>query len=151
MPYNLAERYWLAGGVVKEFLDILTKYVSGEQPCSAVEEWLAGVDWNDPVLTQDGRNILGLFEVLATEVSEGMRDESELVREARKLLTNEKSGVFLKEAGVVYGMTARGDKDLSTRMVEDKGFVEGTERGLEDIEQGRYSRIEDVKRRLSDL
>lgn len=71
---------------MKEFLGILTEYVSGERPCSAVEEWLAGVDWDDPGLTQDSRNILGLFEVLATEVSESMRDESELVREAKELL-----------------------------------------------------------------
>ena len=67
-------------------MGILTEYVSGERPCSAVEEWLAGVDWDDPGLTQEVKITLGLFEVLATEVSEGMRNEGELVTEAKELL-----------------------------------------------------------------
>ncbi len=47
-------------------------------------------------------------------------------------------------------VTACRDNDLASRMARDKRFVEATERGLKEIEQGRYSTIEDVKKRLSD-
>lgn len=42
-------------------------------------------------------------------------------------------------------------KELIARMVQDKKFLEGVERGLRDIDEGRYSTLEDVKRRLGDL
>lgn len=43
------------------------------------------------------------------------------------------------------------EPSLATRMARDKGFIQGTERGLAEIEQGRYSRIEDIKKKLGDL
>ena len=42
-------------------------------------------------------------------------------------------------------------RDLATRMTQDKGFIQDTERGLVEIEQGRYSKIEDIKKKLGDL
>ena len=48
-------------------------------------------------------------------------------------------------------MDAEMGKDLVAKMVQDKKFFEGVERGLRDIDQGRYSTIEVVKRRLGDL
>ena len=42
-------------------------------------------------------------------------------------------------------------KDLVAKMVQDKDFMQGVKRGLRDIDQGRYSSIEVVKRRLGDL
>ena len=42
-------------------------------------------------------------------------------------------------------------KELIARMVQDKKFLEGVERGLRDIDEGRYSTLEEVKRRLGDL
>ena len=134
---------------MKEFLDVLTKYVNGERTCSAVEEWLAGVDWNDPDLTQESKEAYGLLELLATEVSEGLRDEDELVREAKSLLE--------KETGLSTGVAAdngageKTGKDLVAAMLQDEAFMQGVERGLKDIEEGRYSSIEDIKRRLGDL
>lgn len=67
-------------------MDILTEYVSGKQTRSAVEEWLAGVDWDDPDLIQDSKDVFSLLELLKTEVSEGLRDEGELVKEARDFI-----------------------------------------------------------------
>ena len=48
-------------------------------------------------------------------------------------------------------MGAETGKDLVTKMVQDKKFFEGVERGLRDIDEGRYSTLEDVKRRLRDI
>ena len=80
---------------MREFLEILAKYVSCEQPFSVVEEWLAGVDWDDPNLTQENKEIFGLFELLTTEVSEGLRDQQELIGEAITLLMRQGQNVFL--------------------------------------------------------
>ena len=44
-------------------------------------EWLASVDWDDPDLTPEERESLGQFELLLTEIAEGLREESEF-REA---------------------------------------------------------------------
>ena len=41
-------------------------------------------------------------------------------------------------------------KDLVAKMLQDKEFMKGTERGLKDIEEGRYSTLEEVKKRLGD-
>ena len=54
-------------------------------------------------------------------------------------------GYLLEEATDLAG------SDLATRMARDKGFIQGTEQGLAEIEQGRYSRIEDIKKKLGDL
>ena len=48
-------------------------------------------------------------------------------------------------------MSTQKGRDLVAAMVQDQDFFQGTERGLVEIEQGRYSSIEDVKRRLSAL
>lgn len=48
-------------------------------------------------------------------------------------------------------MGAETGKDLVAKMLQDKEFMWGTERGLREIEQGRYSTLEEVKRRLGDL
>ena len=130
---------------MKEFLDVLTKYVNGERTCSAIEEWLARVDWDDPDLTQESKDAYGLLELLVTEVSEGLRDEGELVREAKNLLENE-SGL---STGVASdnGAGAKTGKDLVAAMLQDEAFMKGVERGLRDIEEGRYSTLEEVKKR----
>jgi hypothetical protein len=38
--------------------------------------------------------------------------------------------------------------DLAAQMVQDQGFVQQVEAGWDDLEQGRVSSLEDVKRRL---
>ena len=83
---------------MRDFLDLIAKYVSGEQPSSVIEEWLAGVDWDDTSLNEDDKEIFGLFELLTTEVSEGIREEQELTSEATRLLTKQGRIVFLRDA-----------------------------------------------------
>ena len=104
---------------MKEFLDLLTKYVSGERPLSDVGEWLAGVAWDDADLTPDSKEVLGLFEVLATEVSEGLRDQRELLSEAVTLLTKRNRSVFLQD--VTAELTIRASAvDTSAIMVSSE-------------------------------
>ena len=57
----------------------------------------------------------------------------------------------VRPSSSITHMDSQGDNDLAYRMAQDKDFIQGVERGLLDIDQGRYSTIEDIKRRLSDL
>ena len=106
---------------MKEFLDVLSEYVRGEQPFPAVGEWLVGVDWDDPNLTEEEREGFGLFELLTTEISEGLRDEQELISEATILLTKEDRSVFLRDirAEVIILSTAVDAPMSVAAMTED--------------------------------
>ena len=106
---------------MKDFLDLLARCVSGEQPFSVVEEWLAGIDWDDPDLTPDEKETFGLFELLTTEVSEEMRDQQELLSEATTLLTKQGLNVFLKDitVEVVIRASAVDSPDTGAIMIRD--------------------------------
>lgn len=43
------------------------------------------------------------------------------------------------------------EKPLGVRMVEDPFFGKLVEQGLADIEQGRYTKLDEVKRKLGDI
>lgn len=45
-------------------------------------------------------------------------------------------------------MSAEMGKDLAAKMVKDNDFFLGVERGLRDKDEGRYSTIQEIKRRL---
>lgn len=65
-----------------ELADVLTAYLSGRKSLSDICEWLAGVDWDDPSFDADSQSVVGLFELLATDVMEGIRPETEFAQEA---------------------------------------------------------------------
>ena len=65
-----------------ELSDALTAYLAGRKPLGDFCEWLAGVDWNDPSFDSDSQSVVGLFELLAADVMEGFRPETEFAQEA---------------------------------------------------------------------
>lgn len=65
-----------------ELSDALTAYLSERKSLSDFCEWLAGVDWDDPSFDSDSQSVVGLFELLATDVMEGFRPETEFAQEA---------------------------------------------------------------------
>lgn len=65
-----------------ELSDVLTAYLSGWKSLGDFCEWLAGVDWDDPSFDADSQSVVGLFELLATDVMEGIRPETEFAQEA---------------------------------------------------------------------
>ena len=66
----------------RELTEILAAYLSGSKTAGDLCEWLAGVDWNEGSLDEEARQVLGIFELLTTEVLEGLRQEKELNQEA---------------------------------------------------------------------
>jgi hypothetical protein len=76
------------GEPVKELAQILTDYLKGTRGLEECAEWLAGIDWDDPNLTDEEKETLGLFELLVTKVAEGMREEKEFRQEISRAGVN---------------------------------------------------------------
>ena len=79
---------------MNELIKLLQYYLTSSISLVECAEWLASVDWDDPELTGDERDALGLFELLITEISEGLREEYEFRREAALLLAAKTPVVF---------------------------------------------------------
>ena len=71
---------------MNEFTTLLQDFLASKASLVDCAEWLAGVDWDDPDITEDEQEAFGLFELLVTEVAEEMRDEEELRQEAARFL-----------------------------------------------------------------
>ena len=69
----------------------LQDYLKSDTDLREIAEWLAGVDWDDPELTKDEQEALGMLLLLVTEIAEGMRDESELRTEAERFVADRTS------------------------------------------------------------
>ena len=79
---------------MNELIRLLQDYLTSSTSLAECAEWLAGVDWNDPELTEDEREAFGLFELLVTEISEGLREENDLREEAARFIADKPSLVF---------------------------------------------------------
>ena len=75
---------------MNELVEILQTYLDGSQSLRNCAAWLAGVDWDDPTLTQEERERLGQFDLLSTEIAEGMREEKEFREAAARLVARHK-------------------------------------------------------------
>lgn len=80
----------------RELTDLLIAYLAGWKTVLDINEWLAGVDWNDPAIGPENQGILGNLELLATEVIEGLRGEFEFASEVAKLVA--------ESTNIVYGI-----------------------------------------------
>ena len=77
-----------------ELTNILDRYLKSAADLREIAEWLAGVDWDDPKMTEDEQEAFGLIELLVTEVAEGMRDEADLRTEAERFVVDKTSPVI---------------------------------------------------------
>ena len=66
---------------MEELVQILQSYLISAKTLEECAEWLAGVDWDDPDFTPEAKEPVGMFELLAVDIFEGLRDEGEF-REA---------------------------------------------------------------------
>ena len=77
-----------------EMVQMLEGYLTNARGLRECAEWLAGVDWDDPRLTQEEKEALGLFELLVTEVSEGLRGVEEFWQAASEFVAERSQSVF---------------------------------------------------------
>lgn len=78
----------------RQLVDLLAAYLMGWKALHDLAEWLAGIDWNDPNLDLETRQLIGRFELLATEVLEGQRLEAEFWPEAVQLVAAETNSIY---------------------------------------------------------
>lgn len=82
---------------MNELIQMLQNYVSGAAGLGECAGWLAGVDWDDPAMTEEQRVAVGTFELLLTEVAEGLRGEREFFEEASRFVARRTSTVFARQ------------------------------------------------------
>ena len=71
---------------MNELVEVLQTYLDGSQSLRNCAKWLAGVDWDDPGLTLEERECLGQFDLLSTEIAEGIREEQEFREAAARVV-----------------------------------------------------------------
>lgn len=79
-----------------ELRNLLSSYLLGWKTIRDCSEWLAGLDFADPQLDQETRDLAGRLELIATEIAEGLRPEEEFWQEAAAFVA--------KETGFVYNI-----------------------------------------------
>ena len=99
----------------KEFLDLLTAYLSGWKTVFDCDEWLAGIDWDDPKLSTENRSILGRLELLATEVAEGLRQEIEFSQEASAIIADATDLLYVPQPPLTDLKTVDSSNDSMVR------------------------------------
>ena len=61
------------------------------------DEWLAGIDWDDPKLDTETSNLVGRLELFTTEGLEGLRPEVEFWQEAAKFVARETNSLYSQQ------------------------------------------------------
>lgn len=79
---------------MNELIKMLQSYLMGASGLGECAAWLAGVDWDDPDLTDAEKESVGLFELLITEVAEGLRKEREFWEAAAELVADKSQTVY---------------------------------------------------------
>jgi hypothetical protein len=98
---------------MNELIQMLQGYLSGGAGLGDVAEWLAGVDWDDQFMTEEQREAVGTFELLLTEVAEGLRSEKEFWEEASGFIAKKSRTTFAWQAFPEFPVAA-GTADTST-------------------------------------
>lgn len=78
----------------QEVLDLLTSYLAGWKTLQECAEWIAGVDWSQPGMDMESRQMISAVELVVTEVLEGLRPESELYKEASEIVARGGGSMF---------------------------------------------------------
>ena len=89
---------------MSELITLLQCYLMSSKSFGECGEWLAGVDWDDPSMTYDEKETVGVFEILATDIAEGLRDERECREAAEDFISRKTTERFSEQA----------PKDIST-------------------------------------
>ena len=98
--------------------NLLTAYLSGWKTLGDCVEWLAGVDWDDPMLDAESRDLLGGLELLSTEIVEGFRTEDEFKQEAFQIVANATGMLYVGPTSVTGFRTASSSTDDVPGVVE---------------------------------
>jgi len=97
----------------EELANILTSYLMGWRTIRDCAEWLSGIDW-DAGLDSATRALAGRFELLTTEVLEGLRPESEFWQEAARLVSDESGLLWIQPLSMTEVQVASSSNDRTT-------------------------------------
>lgn len=68
-----------------ELVKTAKRFVQGKLSLGDLDAWLAGIDYDDPELSEESKEAAATLRLLCIEVGEGLRPAKELREEARLL------------------------------------------------------------------
>lgn len=108
---------------MREVVQILQSYLMRSRSFGECRDWLASVNWDDPVLTKEDWETLGELELLLTEIGEGLRDEAEFWEAAGRVVAAKSDFVIgpvaFEEVSVTVGTTTVASRPLATTLIVD--------------------------------
>ena len=102
-----------------QLIELLTAYLSGWKSLSDCVEWLASLSWDDPDIDRQFRTLAGQLELLATEVVEGLRPETEFIDKVSDLVFEQTKNLYRLVVANGYSMAG----STSNTIVENPTFV----------------------------
>lgn len=70
----------------EELIDVMVAYLDQQITCNALNEWLAGIDIAQPLLSDESKEALATLRLLCIEMEEGIRAEEDIRQGALQLL-----------------------------------------------------------------
>ena len=70
----------------KELVDVLVAYLDRKMTCDALNEWLASVDMEQPLLSEESKESMATLRLLCIEIDEGIRAEEDIRQNAVAIL-----------------------------------------------------------------
>ena len=101
-----------------ELANLSTAYLMGWKTIRDCAEWLAGIDWDDPSLDSESLNFVGRLELLATEVLEGLRPESDFWQESAEFVARE-TNLLYSQPPLVSNFTVASSSSTSTARIPE--------------------------------
>lgn len=81
----------------KELIDLLTSYLYGWKTLYDCAEWLASINWDNLKLDSDALELVGSVELIASEVIEGLRPQSEFWNIANEIVSCETNTYIIRK------------------------------------------------------
>jgi hypothetical protein len=77
--------------------DLLKSYLMGWKTLGDCLEWFASIDWNDKSIDRETSDLVNDLELVATEISEGLRPEVEFWSEVSKIVNQETESMYVMQ------------------------------------------------------
>ncbi|GEM_PF-5002795 len=81
----------------KELVDVIVAYLDRKVTCSDLNEWLVSIDLDQPLLSSENKEAIGILRLLCIEVEEGIRAEEDVRQEALDLLSESSVALNVQE------------------------------------------------------
>lgn len=101
-----------------ELVNLSTAYLMGWKTIRDCAEYLASIDWDAPSIDPVTQDIVGRFELLVTEVLEGLCPEAVFWQKVAEFVANETDSLFSPPMSLPESVIAYSSNDRNSPCVE---------------------------------